>query len=95
MSQCNYQILEKKKIDFNNNEFIDLKQKSNIIAVKIHEKSFTSYQYLKNFDKYKKIKNNKTINKNKHINYNNKAIYPNMIKKKICNKYHTINTKGT
>ena len=95
LSQCNYQILEKKKIDFNNNEFIDLKQKSNIIAVKIHEKSFTSYQYLKNFDKYKKIKNNKTINKNKHINYNNKAIYPNMIKKKICNKYHTINTKGT
>ena len=96
LSQCNYQIpFENKKKVLNNNEFLGLKHKPNIIAIKINEKNFNEYQYLNNFDKYKKIKNNKTINKKKHINYNSKVIYPNMIKRKICNKYHTISTKET
>ena len=76
-----------------NNEFINQKQKLNIIPIKINEKSFSGYQYLENFEKYKKIKNNHDMNKNKHISYNKNNsidINQNIIKRKINNKYNKI-----
>ena len=85
--------LDNKENNFNNKQILCIKQNKNLIPSRINERNFNDYQYLKNFDKYKKIKNNKANNKVKNINYNKKSIYPNMIKKKISDKYHTIEAK--
>ena len=85
--------LDNKENNFNNKQILCIKQNKNLIPSRINERIFNDYQYLKNFDKYKKIKNNKANNKVKNINYNKKSIYPNMIKKKISDKYHTIEAK--
>ena len=92
--QNSYKILlDNKENNFNNKEDILIKQNKNIIPSKINERNFNEYQYLKNFDKYKKIKNNKAFDKTKLNNYNKKAIHQNMIKKKIIDKYHTIESR--
>ena len=85
--------LDNKENNFNNKQILCINQNKNLIPSRINERNFNDYQYLKNFDKYKKIKNNKANNKVKNINYNKKSIYPNMIKKKISDKYHTIEAK--
>ena len=94
----------KSKIPFNNNTISNRKQyyfdysctsnkkpKNDIISMKINEKTFCQYQYLENFDKYKKIKNNKnnTI-KNDTMDKNNNH---NLIRKKISEKYHSYESK--
>ena len=67
------------------------KPKNDIISMKINEKTFCQYQYLENFDKYKKIKNNKNNNiKNDIIDKNNNH---NLIRKKISEKYHCYEPK--
>ena len=67
------------------------KPKNDIISMKINEKTFCQYQYLENFDKYKKIKNNKNNNiKNDTIEKNNNH---NLIRKKISEKYHCYEPK--
>ena len=76
--------------NLNNNKGPNKKEKSDIVSMKINEKTFCKYKYLVNFDKYKKIKNNnrnKEIEKNENcniINNNN-----NIIKRRIKEKYHT------
>ena len=67
------------------------KPKNDIISMKINEKTFCQYQYLENFDKYKKIKNNKnnTIKNDTNEKNNNH----NLIRKKISEKYHTYESK--
>ena len=59
--------------ELNNFELLNQKQKTSIIPKKIIEKNFHKYQYLNNFDKYKKIKNNN--DKSKNINFNKKHIF--------------------
>jgi hypothetical protein len=67
------------------------KPKNDIISMKINEKTFCQYQYLENFDKYKKIKNNKNnAIKNDTIGKNNNH---NLIRKKISEKYHCYEPK--
>ena len=67
------------------------KPKNDIISMKINEKTFCQYQYLENFDKYKKIKNIKNNNiKNDIIDKNNNH---NLIRKKISEKYHCYEPK--
>jgi hypothetical protein len=97
-NQSKYQIpIEDKPIvinkNININQIINQRPKMNIMPMKINEKNIYGYQYLRNFDKYKKIKNNNNINKNKNINYNKKVVHPNIIKKKISDKYHTNESK--
>ena len=84
-------FLDKQKLEFNNFEITNQKPKTSIIPMKIIEKNLFGYQYLNNFDKYKKIKNNHDNYRN--INFNKKVIHPNIIKKKINNKYHTIESR--
>ena len=69
-NQSKYQIpIEDKPIvinkNININQIINQRPKMNIMPMKINEKNIYGYQYLRNFDKYKKIKNNNNINKNK------------------------------
>ena len=97
-NQSKYQIpIEDKPIvinkNININQIINPRPKMSIMPMKINEKNIYGYQYLRNFDKYKKIKNNNNINKNKIINYNKKVVHPNIIKKKISDKYHTNESK--
>ena len=56
--------LNNDKKPLKNFETISLKMNSSLIPKKIIEKNFYRYQYLKNFDKYKKIRNNRDKNKN-------------------------------
>ena len=78
-NQSKYQIpIEDKPIvinkNININQIINPRPKMSIMPMKINEKNIYGYQYLRNFDKYKKIKNNNNINKNKIINYNKKVV---------------------
>ena len=73
LNKFNNQIsLNNEKKPFRNFETISLKMNTALIPKKIIEKNFYRYQYLKNFDKYKKIRNNR--DKIKNPKYNKKIV---------------------
>ena len=73
LNKFNNQIsLNNEKKPLRNFETISLKMNTALIPKKIIEKNFYRYQYLKNFDKYKKIRNNR--DKIKNPKYNKKIV---------------------